>query len=53
MAVVERWSLWTEVFFDPDTKGPGDLANVAVQTLLIEINIVICIARCLSKCKLI
>lgn len=44
MAVVERWSLWTEVFFDPDTKGPGDLANVAVQTLLIEINIVICIA---------
>ena len=41
------------MFFAPDTKGPGDLANVTVQTLLIEINIVICIARCLSKCKLI
>ena len=32
------------MFFDSDTKGTGDLANVAVQTLLIEINIVICIA---------
>ena len=53
MAVVERWPLWTEVFFAPDTKGPGDLANVAVQALLIEINIVICIASCKSKCELI
>ena len=41
---MERWPLWTVVFFDPDTKGPDNLANVAVQTLLIEINIVICIA---------
>ena len=53
MAVVERWPLWTEVFFDPGTKGTGNLANVAVQALLIEINIVICIASCKSKCKLI
>ena len=43
---MERWPLWTVVFFDPDTNGPGDLANVAVQALLIgnEMNIVICIA---------
>ena len=43
---MDRWPLWTVVFFDPDTKGPGDLANVAVQALLIgnEMNIVICIA---------
>ena len=43
---MERWSLWTVVFFDSGTKGTGDLANVAVQALLIgnEINIVICIA---------
>ena len=32
------------MFFDSGTKGPGGLANVAVQALLIEINIVICIA---------
>ena len=34
------------MFFDSGTKGTGDLANVAVQTLLIgnEMNIVICIA---------
>ena len=44
VAVVERWPLWTVVFFDPGTKGPGDLANVAFQPLLIEINIVVCIA---------
>ena len=45
VAVVKRWPLWTVVFFAPDTKGPGDLANVAVQALLIdnEMNIVICI----------
>ena len=45
MAVVERWPLWTVVFFDSGTKGTGDLANVAVQALLIgnEMNIVICI----------
>ena len=44
VAVVKRWPLWTVVFFDAGTNGPGDLANVAVQALLIEINIVICIA---------
>ena len=32
------------MFFDSGTNGPGDLANVAVQALFIEINIVICIA---------
>ena len=44
VAIVDSWSLWTVVFFDAGTNGPGDLANVAVQALLIEINIVICIA---------
>ena len=41
---MERWSLWTVVFFDASTNGPGNLANVAVQALLTEMNIVICIA---------
>ena len=46
MTVVERWPLWTVVFFDPDTKGPGSLANVAVQAFFIgnEMDIDICIA---------
>ena len=44
VAIVDSWSLRTVVFFDAGTNGPGDLANVAVQALLIEINIVICIA---------